>query len=167
MADMFTEIGIWVAAAYTLMIYSYPYKDTPLFKFAEHSMIGLGIAVTTIMGVRNILDIAVGSIIEKGEVSWIIPILLGLALFTRYSKQYAWLSRWPLALLVGVGIGVAMGSQVDASFVAQIRSTVTGVNNLNQALLAIMVVLTVTYFIFSIGKVQREEGVFKYTSQLG
>jgi hypothetical protein len=167
MADIIVEIGIWVAAAYTLMIYSYPYKDTPLFKFAEHTMIGLGIAITTIMGIRNILDIAVGSIVNKGEFAWIIPILLGLALFTRYSRQYAWLSRWPLALLVGVGIGVSMGSSVDASFLAQIRSTVTGVNTLNKALLGIMIIITITYFIFSIGKEQREKGTFKYTSQLG
>ncbi|MDH5791322.1 MAG: hypothetical protein OEZ44_03990 [Candidatus Bathyarchaeota archaeon] len=167
MADIIVEIGIWVAAAYTLMIYSYPYKDTPLFKFAEHTMIGLGIAITTIMGIRNILDIAVGSIVNKGEIAWIVPILLGLALFTRYSRQYAWLSRWPLALLVGVGIGVSMGSSVDASFLAQIRSTVTGVNTLNKALLGIMIIITITYFIFSIGKEQREKGAFKYTSQLG
>jgi hypothetical protein len=167
MADIIVEIGIWVAAAYTLMIYSYPYKDTPLFKFAEHTMIGLGIAITTIMGIRNILDIAVGSIVNKGEIAWIVPILLGLALFARYSRQYAWLSRWPLALLVGTGIGVAIGSDVDASFLTQIRSTVTGVNTLNEALLGIMVIITITYFIFSIGKEQREKGVFKYTSQLG
>ena len=167
MADMLVEIGIWVAAAYTLMIFSYPYKETPLFKFAEHTMIGLGIAITTIMGVRNILDIAVKSMVEKGEITWIVPILLGLALFTRYSKQYAWLSRWPLALLVGIGIGLAMGSDVDASFVTQIRSTVTGVDTLNEALLGLMVIVTITYFIFSIGKEQREKGVFKHTSQLG
>jgi len=167
MADIITEVGIWVAAAFTLMIYSYPYKETPLYKLAEHTMIGLGIAITTIMGIRNILDIAVGSIVTKGEITWIIPILLGLALFTRYSQQYVWLSRWPLALLVGVGIGVSMGGMIDSSFIAQIRSTVTGVTNINQVLLVIMAVLTLTYFIFSLGVKQREEGVLKYTSQLG
>lgn len=167
MADMITEMGIWVAAAYTLMIYSYPYKETPLFKFAEHTMIGLGVAITTVMGIRNILDIGVVSIVSKGQVTWIVPILLGLALFTRYSDQYSWLSRWPLALLVGVGIGVAMGSMIDSSFIRQISSSVTGVTNLNQVALVLMIVLTLTYFIFSLGIRQREEGVLSYTSVLG
>ncbi len=167
MVDVITEIGIWVAAAYTLMIYSYPYKETPLFKFAEHTMIGLGVAITTVMGIRNILDIGVASIVSKGQVTWIIPILLGLALFTRYSDQYSWLSRWPLALLVGVGIGVAMGSMIDSSFIRQISSSVTNVTSLNQAILVLMIVLTLTYFIFSLGIKQREEGALSYTSVIG
>jgi hypothetical protein len=167
MVDLITETGIWVAAAYTLMIYSYPYKDTPLFKLAEHTMIGLGVAITTVMGVRNILDIGITSIVNEGQVSWIIPILLGLALFTRYSSNYAWLSRWPLALLVGVGIGVSMGGMIDSSFIRQISSSVTGVVNPNQALLVLMIILMLTYFIFSLGIRQREEGVLKYTSKIG
>ncbi len=130
-------------------------------------MIGLGVAITTVMGIRNILDIGVASIVSKGQVTWIIPILLGLALFTRYSDQYSWLSRWPLALLVGVGIGVAMGSMIDSSFIRQISSSVTGVTNLNQIALVLMIVLTLTYFIFSLGIRQREEGVLSYTSTVG
>ena len=167
MVDIITETGIWVAAAYTLMIYSYPYKETPLFKLAEHTMIGLGVAITTVMGVRNILDIGVASILNEGQVTWIVPILLGLALFTRYFSNYAWLSRWPLALLVGVGIGVSMGGMIDSSFIRQISSSVTGVVNPNQALLVLMIILMLTYFIFSLGIRQREEGVLKYTSMIG
>jgi hypothetical protein len=167
MADLMAELGVWVAAAYMLMIYSYPFKDTPLFKFAEHTMLGLGVAITTVMGIRNILDIAVGGLVTKGEVTWVIPIFLGLLLFTRFFRQVAWLSRWPLALLVGIGVGISMGSGIDANFISQIRSTVTGVTNINQALLGVMVILTITYFIFSIGKAQRERGVLKYTAQLG
>lgn len=167
MADIFTEAGIWVAAAFTLMIYSYPYKETPLFKFAEHTMIGLGVAITTVMGVRNILDISIASIVNEGQITWLIPILLGLALFTRYSDQYAWLSRLPLALLVGVGIGISMGGMIDSSFIRQIRSSVTNVANLDQALLVLMIILTLTYFIFSLGIRQREEGALKYTSMIG
>jgi len=69
MADLMAELGVWVAAAYMLMIYSYPFKDTPLFKFAEHTMLGLGVAITTVMGIRNILDIAVGGLVTKGAAS--------------------------------------------------------------------------------------------------
>lgn len=167
MADIFTEVGIWVAAAFTLMIYSYPYKETPLFKFAEHTMIGLGVAITTVMAVRNILDIGIASIVNEGQITWLIPILLGLALFTRYSDQYAWLSRLPLALLVGVGIGVSMGGMIDSSFIRQISSSVTDVANPNQALMVLMIILTLTYFIFSLGIKQREEGAMKYTSMIG
>lgn len=167
MSDIITEIGIWVAAAYTLMVYSYPFKDTPLFRIAEHTMIGLGVAIYTVMGIKNILDIAVGSIITRGEALWFIPIILGLLLFTRYSSNYAWLSRWPLSLLVGVGVGVAMGSIVDSYITSQIRSTIVDVTNINGALLLIMLVLSLTYFIFSIGLEQRERGILKYTAQLG
>lgn len=167
MADIMTELGVWVAAAYMLMIYSYPFKENPLFKFAEHTMLGLGVAITTVMGIRNILDIAVGGLVTKGETIWIVPIILGVLLFTRFLRQVAWLSRWPLALLVGIGIGISLGSGIDANFITQIRSTITGVKDINQAVLGVMVILTITYFIFSIGKAQRERGVLKYTAQLG
>ncbi|MBT5714752.1 hypothetical protein HOI71_27140, partial [Candidatus Poribacteria bacterium] len=35
------EIGIWIAAALTLCLYSFLYRDNPFYKFAEHLFVGV------------------------------------------------------------------------------------------------------------------------------
>ena len=39
--EISTDIWVWIAALFTLFIYSFLYKDNPLYKFAEHVMVGL------------------------------------------------------------------------------------------------------------------------------
>ena len=34
--NMTQDLGVWVAAVLTLFIFSFLYKDNPLYKFAEH-----------------------------------------------------------------------------------------------------------------------------------
>ena len=40
--------GIMLAAGLTLALYSFLYRDNPLFKFAEHVFMGVGIGIGTV-----------------------------------------------------------------------------------------------------------------------
>ena len=35
------ELSVWLAALLTLFIFSFLYKDNPLYKFAEHLFVGV------------------------------------------------------------------------------------------------------------------------------
>ncbi|MEE3260087.1 MAG: hypothetical protein VX293_12840, partial [Candidatus Latescibacterota bacterium] len=102
-----TGLGIVTAAGMTLALYSFLYKDNPLFKFAEHVFVGVAAAYVfgqywypTIYGEI----IAEWSEVGEGEtVNWwlLAPTALGLLMLTRFSLRLAWLSRYSFAFFVG------------------------------------------------------------------
>ena len=107
-------IGVIVAAGCTLALYSFLYKDNPLFKFAEH--VYVGVAAAYIFGITwynslygeilvSYFDIGAEGASGGGHNPWVLlfPTLLGLLMLTRFSSKFGWLSRISFAFVVGVG----------------------------------------------------------------
>lgn len=150
-ADLGSVIQIWLAALFTIWIYTIAFRDNPFFKFAEHTFVGAAAGHGIVYGVDNVLRYG-WSPFTKGSALYAVVFLLGIILYTRYHKKYFWLSRFPLSIMVGIGIGLSMRATVTAEFVAQLSSTAglkvfgvdawTGFSNL----LFIIIVLTVVYF---------------------
>jgi hypothetical protein len=44
------SLGIWVAAFFTLAIFSFLYRDNPFYKFAEHAFVGISAAYWMVVG---------------------------------------------------------------------------------------------------------------------
>ena len=44
-----TLLGSWVAAGLTLFIYSFLYKDNPLFKLGEHLYVGISVGYSVVL----------------------------------------------------------------------------------------------------------------------
>ena len=42
-------LGAWVAAGLTLFIYSFLYKDNPLFKLGEHLYVGISVGYAVVL----------------------------------------------------------------------------------------------------------------------
>jgi hypothetical protein len=95
-----------------------------------------------------------------GAYLYIVVFLLGILLYSRYHPEYFWVSRYPLSIMVGLGIGLSMRAVVTAEFITQIRSTaaikVLGVADPIQAIsnliFIILVVSTTYFFIFTFPK---------------
>ena len=49
------DVGIWVGALLTLCIFSFLYKDNPLYKFAEHLFVGVSIGYVVMQQYYNVL----------------------------------------------------------------------------------------------------------------
>lgn len=149
--DLASVIQIWLAALFTIWIYSIAFRDNMFFKFAEHTFVGAAAGHSIVYGVDNVRRYGLDPLM-KGAWLYAIVFLLGIILYTRYHKKYFWISRFPLAMMVGIGIGLSMRATVTAEFIAQIQSTAamkvlgvdawTGFSNL----LFIIIVLTVVYF---------------------
>jgi len=139
MADFATIIQIWFAALFTIWIYSIAFRDNVFFKFAEHTFVGAAAGHSLVYGVDNVLR-------------------YGWAPFI--GDNYFWISRFPLAVLVGIGIGLSMRTTVTSEFIAQIQSTAgmkvlgtdawTAFSNL---IFIIITLAVVYYFIFTFPKV--------------
>jgi len=153
--DVVTILGIWVAALYTLFTFSYIYKENPLYRFAEHTFVGAAAGHFVVIAYQNILSKGWYPIVSKGQYVYILSMILGLMLFSRLSKKQAWISYYPLALLVGVGTALAMRGAVQAEFLAQIASTITPLYTLNwkafdDFVIALTVISALVYFLFTV-----------------
>lgn len=152
-------IQIWMAALFTILIYSIAFRDNMLFKFAEYTFVGAAAGHSLVYGVDNVRRYGWDNLIG-GAYLYAVVFLLGILLYTRYHPQYFWVSRYPLSIMVGLGIGLSMRSGVTSEFIAQIKSTaaikVLGVTDpfkmVSNLIFIILVVSTVYFFLFTFPK---------------
>ncbi|MBT9157252.1 MAG: hypothetical protein DDT36_00233 [Firmicutes bacterium] len=170
-----TSIWTWVMAACILAIFSFIYKENPIYRFAEHVFVGSTAGHAIGMAVGNIHRFGWVPLTTKNEWHFIIPAILGLMLYARFIKGYAWVSRWPIAYLVGNGVGLSLFTSLNSQAILQARATMmdlivhdkAGKFLLNRTfdnfLLVFGVLIVLTYFIFSIP----QNGPMKKVSQAG
>jgi hypothetical protein len=127
---IWTTVGIFL----TFCLFSFLYKDNPFYKFAEHLVVGVSVGYWAILLYytnlrQNLLDhlFQPGTWTPKfDELYYIIPALLGIAMWTRFSRKYSWISRYPLALFLGISSGIAIPVTMKNNVLSQLRGTVVG-----------------------------------------
>jgi len=123
--DFATFLWTTFGAFLTLATFSFLYKDNPFYKFAEHLFVGLSAGYFTIILWHNGLipklmfqRLDDGSSyflwLDSSRPWYLIPALLGIMMWTRFSKKYSWISRWPLAMYIGIGAGAAVPLEMRA-----------------------------------------------------
>jgi len=166
--DLYTTSGIWAGAILTLIVMSFLYKENPLFRLAEHIVVGLGAGYFAVWGMKNVNDIALTGV-QRGDYSYFLPMLLGVLFFLRMSKKYSWLSRWSIAVIVGVSTGLFVRGTIDVQLIGQILAAGKSIastdilQNVNNLLAAVLTVCTITYFIYT----REQKGPLTVTSRIG
>lgn len=147
--------GLWTAWLTMLMIYSYPlYKENVAFRWAEHTYIAVMLAISLVVNITNVNRIAVQPMIG-GEIHYIIPLILGFAMFALLVADYRWVSRYPIALLVGAGFGLGMRGVLLPNILDQVVSTITSpaggvaMDWFNFIYIAIGTITAVSYFLLT------------------
>jgi hypothetical protein len=160
-----TDPSVWIAAFFTITIMSYAFRYNPLFKFAERTFIAAVIGHSVVMGIDSLRQFGFNKI-AQGSLLYIIPILMGLTLFTRYHPKYHWVSRYGMAALVGIGLGITLRATPKSDIVLQLVKAITlGSNPAMGILVAVTVFTVILYFTFTIKKVN--EKPFTYLPTLG
>ena len=151
-------IGTWIAGFLTLAIFSFLYKDNPVYKLAEHIYVGVSAGYWLIyVAFFDVYPMLIqGFQNETGLEKWIllVPGALGLIMLSRWFPKTAWLSRWPIAFTVGIGAGLGITANIQGYVMPQMQATllpVTGWNmvSINNVILTVGVVTTILYFYFS------------------
>ena len=103
------SLWIWIGTFLTFCIFSFLYKDNPLYKFAEHLFVGVSVGYSISISYHNVLypDLIV-PLFKQGQLLNIIPLLFGLCYFARFIPQVPWLIRLPMGLVLGFGAGAAI-----------------------------------------------------------
>jgi hypothetical protein len=177
--------GAWVAAALTLCIFSFLYKDNPFYRFAEHLFVGVSAGYYIVLNFWTVLmaslwDPLAGAFdgrhgspfaVQLGDYRafLVLPALLGLLLFSRFLPRYGWVARWSLAVIIGVYAGLKTTGFAQSDFVAQVHGSIqplwTGQwgSSVNAWIFTIGLVASLLFFYFS----REHKGVLGATSRVG
>jgi hypothetical protein len=102
-------IGVWVAAFFTLCIFSFLYRDNPFYKLAEAVLVGVSAAYWMVVGfwtviIPNLLAMIFPEWIQswampdlyavrgEGWYLYILPLVLGVMLLWRLSPKGSWIA---------------------------------------------------------------------------
>lgn len=120
-------LSFCVAAFFTLAIFSFLYRDNPVYKFAEHVFVGVATGYGVVMAYRDTIVPRLWQHVAGGEATWYVRLaggLLALALLMHVWPRMSWLARWPIALMVGATAGVRVVGHMQAEVVAQVEGMI-------------------------------------------
>ena len=90
--------GTIIAGILTLAIFTFLYRDNPIYKMAESLLIGVSIGYFLVITWTNsLMGLLFNPLFSDGRLALLIPFALGLLMFSRFSKRTAPLSRIPIA----------------------------------------------------------------------
>ncbi len=116
--------GTWLQAAFTILLLSVVFKDNPAYRFAENTYVGLFAGYTVAVQWFNYIRPSFQlRIMEEGKWWYIVPIIIGLMIYTRYIKPIAWVSRYHICFLLGIGSGYILSTTFKPMFIDQIKAT--------------------------------------------
>ncbi|MGB5106783.1 MAG: hypothetical protein WBP29_07715 [Candidatus Zixiibacteriota bacterium] len=120
-----------IGAILTLFTFSFLYKDNPFYKFAEHLVVGVSAGYFVVLLIRTNLVPIISQKLFVADRGWeldqwwyFIPLILGVMMWARFSKKLSWVSRYPLALYIGIASGLTIPLELKNRVVEQLQATV-------------------------------------------
>jgi hypothetical protein len=162
-------IGVWVGVLITLMVLSFLYKENPFFRIVEYAFVGLAGGYAFAASLRLFVNQALNPIFLNGDLTFIVPVLLGALFYAQFTKKYSMLYRLPLSLAIGYGLGVTIWSIFGTFFVRQVTATMipifTGdiLTTFNNVVLVAGTILSLSYFILY----REQKGVWGGFTRIG
>jgi len=148
---MSNDIGIWLGALMTLSIYSMLVKPNPVYELVQNIIVGLASAHAIVTGFDNIKRSALVPAVWEGKWYLFVPVVLGLLLYTRFSRKLSWTSRIPIALLVGSSAAVSIQGALVGDLQKQVRaSMMLKWSKPNDAVFLVCLICTLAYFVFAV-----------------
>ncbi|MBS7652026.1 MAG: hypothetical protein QW486_03630 [Candidatus Bathyarchaeia archaeon] len=155
-------LGLIVGSLVSIGAYTTLIGDNPISKATENLYLGILAGYLFATNWDYIYRNAVTKV-QGGEVIYVIPIILSLMLLSRLKSGWMWLSRYPIVLSIGVGMGLAMRTTVMADFVQQIQATLLRWNSLENIVMIVGTITSAAYFIFT----TTPTGPYRYVNRVG
>ncbi len=145
-------IGTLVFTGIILIIWTIFYRENPFYKAVSSMSVGLMLA----FWLKGGLDTLYKDVIKPAmglEPARLAVLIIGLLMFLRFYSDLEFVSKWPIAILAGVGTAIASKGAVSAMILSQISaSSFLGADlltNINNLLIFIGTIATTVYFLFS------------------
>lgn len=156
-----TDFSIWIAALLTLGVFSFLYRDNPVYKFCEHLFVGVSagyyVVLTMMSSVYpNLLRPLFTDFTGDLHVLLLIPLVLSIMLFSRFFPRGDWLSRWPIAFILGVYPALRITGFGQGDLVEQVHGSILPLwmpgdpgGSIGNVLLVVGLLCTLIFFFFS------------------
>lgn len=173
MIVFFERFGVWLGAIMTFAILSFLYKDNPFYKVAEQIFVGLSAGYWFVYTIYNIV---IPNLIVPMKTDFsanfllLIPGIFGVFMLLRIIPKLDWLSRFPMAMMIGTSAGLGMLTYTKSDIIKQLTATMmdpfsgdSWVIIIGQILLVTGTITGVIYFFFS----AKHEGIMGKLSKIG
>lgn len=172
MPESLMILGAWVTGFLTLGIFSFLYKDNPLFKITENLYVGVGMGYYVSLYFFQVWTPLVWEPLKAGNYIVIVPSIMGLLLLSQLVPKLSWLSRYTLTFTIGYYCGLAIPMTINTDLLTQILGTAKPFATIgsvgpmaifNMIFILIAVLCVLTYFFFSV----ESRGAVKKVSNIG
>ncbi len=147
-------IGLLIGFTLTLLIFSYLIGDNPLFRLGINILVGVSGGYAGVVVLRQVILPVFAQLwanpVSVQSLLWLVPILLALLLILQRLPGFSWLGDNALALLIGVGMAVALVGAITGTLLPQALTFGDNmeyglVESIVVAVLTICVLLTFTF----------------------
>ena len=155
----------------TLSTFSFLFKDNPFYKFAEHLVVGVSAGYFVVLLYwTSLKPKLIDTVFYNFSNEWfyIFPGILGILMWFRFSKKLSWISRYPIAMYIGIGAGIAIPLSMYTFVNRQLSATMIPIGFSSWELfwnifIVIGVLCGVIYFFFS----KEHKGIFGGMAKIG
>lgn len=163
-----SALGTIVAILLTLMVYSYLVGDNPIFKLAEHILVGVSVGWIFVQVLYNVLIPAISTIQTEATsgtfslgtlLTYLIPVLLGVVMLFRPIRAAKPLTNLVMAVVIGTVSALSLAGAVAGTIVPQVGANIVNLSKTNGVsdligtiLLVLGTFLALWYFKFVVSK---------------
>lgn len=161
---------VWFMGLGMLCLFSFIYNENPMYRLFEHIYVGASAGYLIVINYGSILDRGWTPLTTKGQWNLISPLVVGVLLYTRFIKSIAWISRWSMSFLIGIGVGISMYGVLQSQLIAQSRAAMVPLivkgsagASINNLIMVVGVLSVVFYFFFAL----EQKGIVRRVSMFG
>jgi hypothetical protein len=154
-------VGTIIAVILTVMIFTYLLGENPVFRLAEHILIGVSVGWATLQIFYNLLLPAFNYILDgskTGSLDWwlyLVPLVLGLLLLLRPVRAAKPLTYLIMALVMGTVAALALAGALSGTLLPQVGAAMLPLNTgdiIGRVVLLLGTILALWYFQFTVFK---------------
>ena len=138
----------------TIAIFSFLYRDNPLYRLTEHILIGLSVGYSIVLVWNSVLvPKLLSRLFVQGDLWSVIPFVLSLLVLARVKRSLTFLSKPVLALVIGAGAGISVPTLLDARIIKQMSASIQPFaapqsGDMITAVISLVAVITVIFYFF-------------------
>jgi hypothetical protein len=163
------SIWTWLAALNSLALWSIPIKESPFSRAGEFVYVGLGAGVA-LFSVWNALYTKGISPMIGGDWLLIVPMILGLIVLLRpfIGGPFRSIAIWPLAMVLGYGIGSNVAGLTISQIWKPLLSTATiKTGDWLAVLTSIVIIVVFSTVLFSFTSTVEHTGIIGSVASIG